>query len=135
MSVAEVKRGRPKSKPETEPVPSAPTITDSRESWRPQKPKPVGPACHRCGEPTGVSATLLSKLGMKVVRCEPCGWAGIEGDSHTFEYNTAASGAVLRRALVLYELKYPTRGVPSVAPGSFAEILFSDDDRWETEQL
>ncbi len=132
MSVTEVKKRGRKTDESPEPLPEIP---DSRNSWRPQPPKPLGPLCFRCQEPTDLSKSLLKAYGMTVVRCMKCKWAGIESDTVHFDLATAATGSILRRAMILYELKYPTRNVPSVGSGSLAEILYSDDERWETETL
>lgn len=140
MSVTEAKpkRGRQKAEVETgddlPPVPY-PAIPDSRNAWRPQPPKPLGPKCFRCNEPTDISSSLLKAYGFNVIRCLKCTWAGIENDTVHYDLATAASGSILRRAMILYELKYPTKVVPSVGTGSLSEILYSDDERWESETL
>ena len=142
--MAEVKRrGRP-AKTETESkeqgvmaktavVESSP-LRDTRDAWTVKDHEPVGPACPRCNKATERNTQIFRSLGLAAIRCVPCKSVAIEGDSDQFFYDlkTAASGVLLKRAIVVYEAKHPTYPVPSVKSDKLSEIIESDpgDPRW-----
>jgi hypothetical protein len=96
--------------------------------------EPAGPACPRCNKSTERNTQVFKSLGLNAVRCMTCKMAAVEGDSDQFYFDlkSAAAGLLLKRALVVFELKHPTYPVPAVKSDAFFEIIASDagDPRW-----
>ena len=137
------RRGRP-AKTETESpeqvvmaktavVESSP-LRDTRDAWTVKDHEPAGPACPRCNKSTERNTQVFKSLGLNAVRCMTCKMAAVEGDSDQFYFDlkSAAAGLLLKRALVVFELKHPTYPVPAIKTDSFFEIIASDagDPRW-----
>lgn len=105
-----------------------------REPWSVIDHDPAGPACPRCGKGTERNTQIFKALGLAAVRCMKCKHAAIEGDNGQFFYDlkSAASGLLLRRAMIVYEAKHPTYPVPPVKSDVLSEIIGSDagDPRW-----
>lgn len=105
-----------------------------REPWSVIGNDPVGPACPRCGKPTERNTQVFKSLGLAAVRCMTCKHAAVEGDNDQFFFDlkSAATGQLLRRAMIVYEAKHPTYPVPPVKSDSLSEIIGSDagDPRW-----
>lgn len=109
-------------------------LRDTRDAWTVKDHDPAGPACPRCNKLTERNSQIFRSLGLSAVRCMSCKSVAVEGDSDQFYFDlkSAAAGLLLKRALVVFELKHPTHPVPSVKSDTLSEIIVSDagDPRW-----